>query len=332
MNSPSSVAVVGGTGFLGSVIVEHLERSGVNVLVVSRNARPARDSSACARRRVTADLLSTGVDGWASLLDGVGTVVVAAGADERHPIVGDPMTHFRETNVDAVDRLCTGAVQAGVDKVVVLGSIFSAYAHGGHFSGASTNPYLRSRLLQEELLSDLGNGPLSTAVVRVSYAFGPGGDGLWAGLIRYCSLPGPLPAIRGSMLACDATSVAEAVVDEISDRSPGFHCISAVDATLPNVDLLQEIRSELGRQGRLVLLPDRVFAGLMWLSDASSQLARRPIAMSHRELGSFMLTDHPSPAVGPEAEAGRTKTVQAIRAMVREHSPWAGQRRSLTRQ
>ena len=56
--------------------------------------------------------------------------MLAAGADERHPIVGDASAHFQEANVDAVKRLCEGAVRAGVRKVVVLGSIFSAYSHG----------------------------------------------------------------------------------------------------------------------------------------------------------------------------------------------------------
>lgn len=46
MTAPISVAVVGGTGFLGTVIVDQLERSGADVTVVSRRAEPIRTARA----------------------------------------------------------------------------------------------------------------------------------------------------------------------------------------------------------------------------------------------------------------------------------------------
>ncbi|MGW0082124.1 SDR family oxidoreductase [Streptomyces sp. NPDC003393] len=131
------IAVVGGTGLLGSQVVRVLRESGHEAVPHSR---------------------STGLD----LLDGKGLPEALAGADVVVNLTNSPtsdeasLTFFRTT----MDNLLSAGASAGVGHAVVLSIV-----------GADLVPglvYYRAKVLQEDILKA---GPLPYSIVRASQFF-----------------------------------------------------------------------------------------------------------------------------------------------------------------
>jgi len=177
--------VTGATGFVGSQVVAAARARGHDVVAVVRPARPvpALDDGVEPAR---VDLRSR--RGVAESLAGVDAVIHLAAAK-----AGDFATQFAGTVV-ATENLLTAMDEAGATRLVGV-STFSVYDYRGIEPGtvldedspidrspALRDEYARTKLVQEQLYRDFGDGDgRRCVIVRPGMIYGPGN--LWHDLL-----------------------------------------------------------------------------------------------------------------------------------------------------
>lgn len=155
--------VFGGTGFLGSAIVEALLRRDERIRVATRQARSAKRSGETSSvRMVRADVrdeasVQAAVKGARAVIDAVG-LYVERGADT-----------FESVHVRGAEIVARAAARAGVERLVHISGI------GARADSAST--YVCARALGEDAVNDGFSG---ATLVRPSVLFGPGDSFLGA--------------------------------------------------------------------------------------------------------------------------------------------------------
>ncbi|HXU86671.1 MAG TPA: NAD(P)H-binding protein [Verrucomicrobiae bacterium] len=155
-----TVAVAGGTGFVGEAIATELHRRGHAVRALSRRGERARGGLADAIEIRPADVQSG--DGLLEALRGADALVIAL-AFRNSPIEA-PRRHQTFVEVDAAgtERLIGAAREAGVKRVVYL-------------SGAGAAPdakrhWFRAKWRAEEAVRASG---LTWTIIRPTWLFGP---------------------------------------------------------------------------------------------------------------------------------------------------------------
>jgi UDP-glucose 4-epimerase len=120
------VAVIGGGGFIGSHVVDHLVRAGHQVRVVD----PAPRWRNPAARYHELDLFDA--DGLASALSGSAAVFHLAGASDVNDVAADPVGAVR-LNVEGTARVLEAARQQRCDRVLFASTVwvYGATAGGG---------------------------------------------------------------------------------------------------------------------------------------------------------------------------------------------------------
>jgi uncharacterized protein YbjT (DUF2867 family)/ligand-binding SRPBCC domain-containing protein len=155
-----TVAVAGGTGFVGGAIATELHRRGHTVRVLSHRGEPARGGLADAIEIRPAEV-QTG-DGLVEALRGADAIAIALAF--RNSPMEAPRRHQTFVEVDAAgtERLIAAAREAGVKRVVYL-------------SGAGAAPdarrhWFRAKWRAEEAVRGSG---LTWTIIRPTWLFGP---------------------------------------------------------------------------------------------------------------------------------------------------------------
>ena len=121
------VLIIGGTGFLGYYAVRELLKRNYAVSILSLPPLPAEGLFAPEVEIVLADLNKLTDAEVEKYLSGHDAVIFAAGADDRATPPAPAYPFFHKYNVEATRRLATLAKQAGVKRMVVLGSYFAYF-------------------------------------------------------------------------------------------------------------------------------------------------------------------------------------------------------------
>ena len=254
MNS-RTIAILGGTGFVGSVLCNHLVRRGHRLRVFSR--APWRHRAL----KVLPGLELIEVD----VQDPAALTAALAGADAAVNLVGilnEPRHDgrlFHLVHVELVEKLVRACREQGVRRLLHMSALNADAERGPSF-------YLRSKGEGEAVAHAAAD--LQITSFRPSVIFGPG-DGFlnrFAALLRLSPLVFPL-ACAGSRFApvcvCD---VAEAFCRALED--PGSSG-QRHDLCGPRVytlrELVQYTASLLGLQRWILPLPDRVARLQAWL-------------------------------------------------------------------
>ena len=109
------VAVIGGTGFIGSYLVEALHAAGHTTSVLVRSGSESRVSDSSSTRIVSGDLGND--DAMSELLDGCDAVVYLVGILRAFP--GRGIT-FEGTQYEGVVRVADAAVQRGIRRFLLM--------------------------------------------------------------------------------------------------------------------------------------------------------------------------------------------------------------------
>lgn len=178
------VFITGGTGYLGSVLVEHLIRVGHDVTALAR-------SEASVQR-----LLDAGATPISGALSDTGTLRREAAAADAiiHAALDYSMTE--ETNrieLDAVEALTDGAGAAGTGKPLIFTSTGLVYgfapdrnqAEDAELPETSAQPV---KVAAERIVLDADG--VTGMVIRAGLIFGRGGSGLVTGLIQSATATG----------------------------------------------------------------------------------------------------------------------------------------------
>lgn len=159
------IAIVGGTGFVGSQLTAHLAEHGHELVLVARGSRSHAASAAAGAQFARADVVT-----------GTGLAEALAGCQAVVNLVAVIVEKGRQT-FDAVNRQGTAnvaqaAAETGVAHLVQLSAL-----------GASPDPrfaYLASKWAGEQAIAISG---VPHTIIRSSLVFGPG-DGFFVKLAR----------------------------------------------------------------------------------------------------------------------------------------------------
>jgi NADH dehydrogenase len=193
-----TVALVGGSGFIGSVLANRLVASGAQVRIVTRDRQHARHLWLLPNTEVIA-LAPADPDAYLAALTGCNAVVNLVGIlNER----GDDGRGFHRAHVEFVHELVKQAKAAEVARLIHLSAL--------NADAAASSYYLRSKGEAERLLAAEHGRRLSVTVIRPATVFGPH-DSFLNRFARLLALaPGVLP------LACAATRVQPVYVGDVA--------------------------------------------------------------------------------------------------------------------
>lgn len=174
-----TVALLGGSGFVGTRTAAVLAGAGVDLRVVTRRTGSAAHLRVLPRLQV-ATAVADDPASLARALAGCSTVVNFIGIlNER----GRDGSGFQRAHAGVATALVAACRRAGVQKIVQVSAL-----HAGHPQAASH--YLRSKGAAETILRDSG---LAVTILQPSVIFGPGDSFLnrFAALLRV--MPGIFP-------------------------------------------------------------------------------------------------------------------------------------------
>jgi NADH dehydrogenase len=174
--APGTVAVVGGTGFVGSEIVRELRRRGRRVVAISARGEEARGQLPDDVGIRVADVRDP--DSLAPALTGVDELVIALafpGSPVEQPRKGNT---FLELDTRGTERLTHAARRAGVRRLV--------YLSGAGASHDARRHWFRAKAIAEDAVRSSG---IAWTILRPTWVYGPGDVSLNRFLAFARSLP-----------------------------------------------------------------------------------------------------------------------------------------------
>ncbi len=159
--TPGTIAVAGGTGFVGGEIARELRRRGRHVIVLSSRGEGARGQLPDDIEIRPADVRDP--EGLAAALNGVDELVISLafpGLPVEQPRKGYT---FMEVDAGGTERLIAAGKQAGVRRVVYLSG-----AGAGH---DADKHWFRAKAVAEDAVR---SSDMAWTIIRPTWVFGPG--------------------------------------------------------------------------------------------------------------------------------------------------------------
>jgi dihydroflavonol-4-reductase len=215
--------VTGGTGLLGSNLVELLVREGHAVKVLARSDEKARAVPASPRIEVVKGDLEN-VAGFAPHLAGCDVLFHCAAYFREYSARGDHAAALRRLNVEATLELIEAARAGGVHDVVHVSSNGATAAPPGGapqtescgYDEDTDNLYFRSKIEAEKAIDVYRerHPDVRIVVIRPAIMAGPGDSGPTpAGRLILGLLHGKVPVVLpGNIAVVDARDVARALL------------------------------------------------------------------------------------------------------------------------
>jgi nucleoside-diphosphate-sugar epimerase len=183
----SDVAVLGGTGFIGTAVVSHLRAAGLNVSVMARNLTnlPSifHEKNIVLHRGDTRNATDV-----ARAIAGAQMVINLA-----HGGGGSSWDEIRDAMVGGAETVAQACLKAGTKRLVYVSSIAALYlgpqvravvgATPTDPTAARRADYARAKALSEERLRHvLGKGPVEYCILRPGLVIGRGSSPFHSGL------------------------------------------------------------------------------------------------------------------------------------------------------
>ncbi|MDO5623875.1 MAG: complex I NDUFA9 subunit family protein [Pseudomonadota bacterium] len=269
------ILLLGGSGFIGSVLCEQLQRRGVRVTVPTRHRASARHLWPMpAVRLVAADIHDSAA--LARLLPGHDAVVNLVG------ILHGSESDFARTHAELPRQLAAACAQVGVRRVLHVSALGA--------DAAAPSLYQRSKAAGEAALQEAAaRGRIDLTVLRPSVVFGAGDSflNLFARLQRVLPVM-PLAGADARMQPVWVRDVADALVRSLGE---GTTIGQTIEACGPDVFTLRQLVRLAGQaagvrggRGRPVIgLPH----ALGWLQATVLEHLPGPTLMSRDNLRSL---------------------------------------------
>jgi UDP-N-acetyl-alpha-D-quinovosamine dehydrogenase len=252
------VAIVGGSGFIGSHALNAFKSAGQSVLGLSRRA------NALGCRAVD----YANMEGIAAAIKGVDSVVHVAGlAHVASNSLVDAEGAYHAANVHVAVSVAKAAILAGVSRFVLLSSagVFGSHSPPGGFNDSmEPNPYdayTKSKLEGERGVLEVASGRMTLVILRPPMVYGPDAPGSFHRLCTWVERGLPLPVGRifarrsfiGIRNLCSALVAAEAAPQAgtlpmlVADREP-----------VSVGEFAREISSVYGRRSLVLPVPRKI--------------------------------------------------------------------------
>lgn len=284
-----AVLVTGGNGFVGRAVVESLLATGVPVTAAVRRAEA--QVSPQARKVIVGGLGASTL--WSAALESVDAVIHTAARvhvmDEQSI---DPLTLYRQVNVDGTLALARQAAHSGVRRFVFVSSIKvngEQTLPGRPFQAEDVpmpcDPYGRSKYEAEQGLQQLSKETgLEVVIVRPVLVYGAGVGANVASLMRWLrrGVPLPLGAIDNRRSLVNLANLVDFL--QICVQHPqaaGQTFLVSDDHDLSTTELLRRMGQALGCRPLLLPVPPVL---LKWVGRMTGKNA-----ISQRLLGSLQV-------------------------------------------
>ena len=256
--SKPTVLIIGGTGYIGyhvckELIAQNYQVTALSVDTVPENFLPSEV------KIIKADLNNISDEELKNLFNGVDYFIFAAGADDRLTPKAPSFPFFYKANVASIERLLTIAKEAKVKKVVVLNSYFAYFNRiWPQMQLAKKHPYIRSRVLQQEMAFKIGGDTMPVAVLELPYIVGvtPTKGSLWQGLVKYVnSGSNSKYYTKGGTAVTSVRNVALAIANalKLTEKNTTYQ---VVDINMTWEEWLKALRIDKTKDIKVVSIPN----------------------------------------------------------------------------
>lgn len=244
--------VTGASGFVGTHLFQEMRKRGLPVRGVSRQKRPGL---------VTIPSYGPEVD-WTAYLADVDVVVhLAARVHVMREMAKDPLSEFREANVEATLNLARQAARAGVRRFIFVSTIKvngESTEPGKPFTADDPpnpqDPYAISKAEAEAALMSLGHETgMEIVIIRPPLVYGPGVRGNFRSLINWArsGLPDPFGKISNKRSLVYVGNLCDLLIKVVAHPAAANRTFLASDAeTLSTNELLAKLVAASGRTRR----------------------------------------------------------------------------------
>lgn len=281
--------ITGATGFVGGSLVERLRLA--NRFRLSLAVRNLSNEFADTEIHQVSSI--TAHTCWAGVLDEIDTVIhCAARAHVMNDQSADPLSIFREINVDGTLNLARQAAQQGVRRFIFISTIKvngEATVNGKAFRAddkpAPEDAYGLSKLEAEQGLTQLAaNTGMEVVIIRPPLVYGGGGKGNFASMVKLVEkrFPLPLGAIHNKRSLIGIDNLVDLIIRCIDHPAAANQVFLAADGEdISTTGLLRGVGKAMSRPARLIPVP----AGM--LQFGATLLGRK--AMAQRLVGSLQV-------------------------------------------
>lgn len=223
--------MIGGTGLLGCEAAIQLIKKGHKVTSVALPPLPQGAPIPEEMDIIFGDINKRSDEEIMELLKGNDVFIFAAGVDERVEFPAPVMDAYKKFNIAPLQRMLPLCKKAGIKRAVVLGSYFSYLAkQKPEMQCAQKNPYIKSRLMQEDAVAAECDENFSACVLELPYIFGtqPGRKPVWTILIEQIAFMDKWPFTmypKGGTAMLTCRQVGEVIAGAAEREKPGFEAI-----------------------------------------------------------------------------------------------------------
>lgn len=255
------VLLLGGSGFIGTYIVNRLSQRGIQVTVPTRR-----------RERTKALIMQPGVEmpeanihcpaTLASLMQGQDAVINLVGILHSRDVKFPYSDDFAQAHVELPRKIVAACKATGVRRLLHMSALKAA--------ADAPSEYLASKGAGEAIVMAAA-GELDVSVFRPSVIFGLGDSFLtmFAGILKIAPIF-PLGFGHARFQPVWAADVADAFVDALTDASTFGQAYDLVGPKTYTLRELVDYTAKLtGSRARIIALPEGLAylqAGLMWLA------------------------------------------------------------------
>ncbi|EKS6929371.1 TPA: NAD-dependent epimerase/dehydratase family protein [Enterobacter bugandensis] len=261
------VMVTGGTGFLGTALVQALKSSGHEVILTTRKQENPEQGI------YNLGDISANTN-WLNLLQGCDTVIHTAGrAHILNDDAQDALAEFRRVNHDATMKLASDAATSGVKHFIFVSSIgVNGNATSGiPFTEASepqpTSDYaISKREAEQSLLNQFAESDMAITIVRPALICGENAPGNIQRLLKLVSknLPLPFKNVRNKRALVSLDNVVSFISECVVNEKSKNQLYLLADAERPSTeDMINAFASGMGIKAKLVSFPTGFFRLLL---------------------------------------------------------------------
>lgn len=314
------VLVTGGSGFIGGALLRRLEELDWPAVGVSRSSSTVDNIRHSPCLSVDAD--------WRPLLNGRSIVVhTAARVHVMQDYADDPLTAFREVNVEGTLRLARQAAEVGVRRFVFISSIKvngEVTMPGSPFTAdeasSPVDPYSISKAEAEAALLRLADETgMEVVIIRPPLVYGPRVGGSFLIMMRWLKrgIPLPLGAVhQNRRTLVGLNNLIDLVVTCMQHPAAENQIFLAGDGVdISTTDLLHRLAAAMGVPPRLIPVP-------AWMLESGAVLVGKR-AVAQRLCGNLQVDISKARRVlGWEPRLGMNEELKRTAAWYHEQSGW----------
>jgi nucleoside-diphosphate-sugar epimerase len=284
-----SIALTGGSGFVGSGILQRLIDTGYPIHALVRCINVGLPEKVC---QISVGDLSTVTD-FKVVLNGCQVVIhAAARVHVMKEAADEPLVEYRKVNVDGTLNLARQAAAAGVRRFIFISSIKvngEGTAPGASYKAddvpAPVDPYGISKMEAEHGLRALAaETGMEMVIIRPVLVYGPGVKANFLSMMCWLNkgLPLPFGVIYNKRSVVALDNLVDLIVTCIDHPAAANQTFLVSDGEdLSTSELLRRMGVALGKPARLLPVPS-------WLLEQGARLLGKQ-ALAQRLCGSLQV-------------------------------------------